>query len=144
MNQVSLSKSVTKSTASVANSATFTHNVDGLGFEAAHFDVIYSPFTAAAAAYALVLTLGESDSAGATNASTISAFTVTANAGSTTGADNGAVARFNVDLRGRKRYLTVSTTPALTVAVTSSVRLSKAEDGAITATLTGVNSLKEG
>lgn len=143
MNQVSLSKSVTKSTASVASSATFTHNVDGLGFESAHFDVIYSPFTAAAAAYALVLTLGESDSAGATNASTISAFTVTANAGATTG-DNGAVARFNVDLRGRKRYLTVSTTPALTVAVTSSVRLSKAEDGAITAALTGVNSLKEG
>jgi len=143
MNQVSLSKSVTKSTASVASNATFTHNVDGLGFEAAHFDVIYSPFTAAAAAYALVLTLGESDSAGATNASTISAFTVTANAGATTG-DNGAVARFNVDLRGRKRYLTVSTTPALTVAVTSSVRLSKAEDGAITAALTGVNSLKEG
>lgn len=143
MNQVSLSKSVTKSTASVASSATFTHNVDGLGFESAHFDVIYSPFTAAAAAYALVLTLGESDVAGATNASTISAFTVTANAGATTG-DNGAVARFNVDLRGRKRYLTVSTTPALTVAVTSSVRLSKAEDGAITATLTGVNSLKEG
>lgn len=143
MNQVSLSKSVTKSTASVANSATFTHNVDGLGFESAHFDVIYSPFTASAAAYALVLTLGESDSAGATNASTISAFTVTANAGATTG-DNGAVARFNVDLRGRKRYLTVSTTPALTVAVTSSVRLSKAEDGAITAALTNVNSLKEG
>ena len=143
MNQVSLSKSVTKSTASVAATATFTHNVDGLGFESAHFDVIYSPFTAAAAAYALVLTLGESDVAGATNASTISAFTVTANAGATTG-DNGAVARFNVDLRGRKRYLTVSTTPALTVAVTSSVRLSKAEDGAITATLAGVNTLKEG
>ena len=143
MNQVSLSKSVTKSTASVANSATFTHNVDGLGFESAHFDVIYSPFTAAAAAYATLLVLGESDVAGATNASTISAFTVTANAGATTG-DNGAVARFNVDLRGRKRYLTVSTTPALTVAVTSSVRLSKAEDGAITATLAGVNTLKEG
>jgi len=143
MNQVSLSKSVTKSTASVASTATFTHNVDGLGFESAHFDVIYSPFTAAAAAYATLLVLGESDVAGATNATTISAFTVTANAGATTG-DNGAVARFNVDLRGRKRYLTVSTTPALTVAVTSSVRLSKAEDGAITATLTGVNSLKEG
>ena len=143
MNQVSLSKSVTKSTASVAATATFTHNVDGLGFESAHFDVIYSPFTAAAAAYATLLVLGESDVAGATNASTISAFTVTANAGATTG-DTGAVARFNVDLRGRKRYLTVSTTPALTVAVTSSVRLSKAEDGAITATLTGVNSLKEG
>ena len=54
-------------------------------------------------------------------------------------ANIGAIARFNVDLRGRKRYLTVNVTPTTTVAVISSVRLSKAEVHASSTTDSGTN-----
>jgi hypothetical protein len=50
----------------------------------------------------------------------------------------GAVARFNVDLRGRKRFLTVVTSPGNTVAVVTSARLSKAEVHGVTAAEVGV------
>jgi hypothetical protein len=44
-----------------------------------------------------------------------------------------------VDLRGRKRYLTVVTSPGNTVAVVTSARISKAENFATDATGAGVN-----
>ena len=72
----------------------------------------------------------------------MSGLSVTAGAGSTTGASVGAVARFNVDLRGRKRYLTVVTSPGNAVAVSSNARLSKAEGHATDATGAGVNDYK--
>jgi hypothetical protein len=50
------------------------------------------------------------------------------------------VARFNIDLRGRKRYLTVVTSPGNTVAVVTNARLSKAESFPTDATTAGVNS----
>jgi hypothetical protein len=49
------------------------------------------------------------------------------------------VARFNIDLRGRKRYLTVVTSPGNTVAVVTNARLSKAESFSTDATTAGVN-----
>jgi hypothetical protein len=52
------------------------------------------------------------------------------------------VARFNIDLRGRKRYLTVVTSPGNTVAVVTNARLTKAEQGAYDATTAGVNDYK--
>jgi hypothetical protein len=51
------------------------------------------------------------------------------------------VARFNVDLRGRKRFLTVVTSPGNTVAVVTSARLSKAEVAGVTASEVGVNNV---
>lgn len=102
MNHASTNKSVTKATASVAASATFSHEIDTLGFRYAAIDVVYSPFTAATTSYASVLKVQESDASGSGQAD-ISGLSVTAGAGSTTGANIGAVARFNVDLRGRKR-----------------------------------------
>jgi hypothetical protein len=67
---------------------------------------------------------------------------VTAGAGSTTGASYGAIARFNVDLRGRKRYISVVTSPGNTVAVSSDARLAKGDNGATDATGAGVNDYK--
>ena len=67
-------------------------------------------------------------------------FTI-ASTGASTGADIGAIARFNVDLRGRKRYLTVRVTPSTTVAMISAARLSKGEQHAVTASEANVNNV---
>ena len=101
---------------------------------------MFSPFTAATAAYASVLKVQESDASGSGQAD-VTGLSVTAGAGSTTGANVGAVARFNVDLKGRKRYLTVVTSPGNTVAIASNARLSKAEEHAVTAAQSGVNNV---
>jgi hypothetical protein len=134
------SKSVTKAAASVAASATHSHEIDTAGFKFATIDVIYSPFTAATGTYASVCKVQEHDVT-ATGQTDVTGLTITAGAGSTTGAAVGAVARFNVDLRGRKRFLTVVTSPGNTVAVVTSARLSKAEVAGVTATETGVNNV---
>jgi len=135
------SKSVTKAAASVAASATHSHEIDTAGFKFATFDVIYSPFTAATGTYASVCKVQEHDVTG-TGQTDVTGLTVTAGAGTTTGSGNvGAVARFNVDLRGRKRFLTVVTSPGNTVAVVTSARLSKAEVAGVTAAEVGVNNV---
>jgi len=141
MNHASGNKSATKAAASVAASATHSHEIDTLGFKYASIDVVYSPFTAATSSYASVLKVQESDSSGSGQAD-VSGLSVTAGAGSTTGANVGAVARFNIDLRGRKRYLTVVTSPGNTVAVVTNARLTKAEQGAYDSTTAGVNDYK--
>ena len=139
MNHVSGSKSVTKAAASVAASATHSHEIDTLGFKYASIDVVFSPFTSATSSYASVLKVQESDASGSGQAD-ISGLSVTAGAGATVTV--GAVARLNVDLRGRKRYLTVVTSPGNTVAVVTNARLSKAETFATDATSAGVNDYK--
>ena len=141
MNHLEGTKTVAKVTASVAATATHSHEIDTYGYDYASIDVVYSPFTAATTSYASVLKVQESDASGSGQAD-VSGLSVTAGAGSTTGAAIGAVARFNVDLRGRKRYLTVVTSPGNAVAVSSNVRLSKAENHATDATGAGVNDYK--
>jgi hypothetical protein len=140
MNHHSGAKSVVKAAASVAASATHSHEIDTAGFKFASIDVVYSPFTATTSAYASVCKVQESDVAGSLQTD-ITGLSVTAGAGATTGANVGAVARFNVDLRGRKRYLTVVTSPGNTVAVVTAARLSKAEQHAVTASESGVNNV---
>lgn len=133
-------KSVTKAAASVAASATHSHEIDTAGFKYATIDVVYSPFTAATAAFASVCKVQESDTSGSGQAD-VTGLSITAGAGSTTGAAVGAVARFNVDLRGRKRYLTVTTSPGNTVAIVTNARLSKAEQAGVSASEVGVNNV---
>ena len=135
------SKSVTKAAASVAASATHSHEIYTKGFNYATIDVVYSPFTAATGTYASVCKVQEHDVT-ATGQTDVTGLTVTAGAGTTTGSgDVGAVARFNVDLRGRKRFLTVVTSPGNTVAVVTSARLSKAEVHGVTAAEVGVDNV---
>lgn len=140
MNHASGNKSVVKAAASVAASATHSHEIDCAGFKYASIDVVYSPFTAATSSYASVLKVQESDASGSGQAD-VTGLSITAGAGSTTGANAGAVARFNIDLRGRKRYLTVVTSPGNTVAVVTNARLTKAEQFPVTATESGVNNV---
>jgi len=132
VHHIAATKTVTKSTASVASSATFTAEIDTLGFDYASIDLILSPFTSAASTAALVLRVGQSDTASqGTSATSISGYVggtdFTVSAGTTTGADNGYVGRFNLDIRARKRYLTVICTPSQTVGVTSLCRLGRGE-----------------
>lgn len=134
------SKSVTKAAASVAASATHSHEIDTKGFKYATIDVVYSPFTAVTAAFASVCKVQTHDVT-ATGQTDVAGLAVTAGAGATTGAAVGAVARFNVDLRGLKRFLTVVTSPGNTVAITTNARLSKAEEHAVSAAQSGVNAV---
>lgn len=145
MNHAAGTKSVAKHSASVAATATFTHEIDTAGFKYASIDVMFSPFTASNVSIANVLRVSESDTSGATGTNVSGLvggtdFTI-ASTGASTGADIGAIARFNVDLRGRRRYLTVRVTPSTTVAVISSARLSKGEQHATTASEANVNNV---
>ena len=142
MNHVAATKSVEKVEASVASSATHSIEIDTLGFSYASIDVAFSPFTAAATAAATVLRLAQSNTSGSgqTNVSGFVGGTdFTVAAGSTTGAAAGYSHRFDIDLRGRSRYLTVYATPALTVGVATIARLSRGEAGPVDATSKGVN-----
>lgn len=147
MNHASGAKSLARVTTSVASSATFTHEIDTLGYKFATVDVIFSPYTASSVSLASVLKVGESDTASqgtaATNITGLvggTDFTIAAT-GASTGANVGGIARFNVDLRGRKRYLTVIVSPSTTVAVISAARLSKGENHAVTVTEANVNNV---
>lgn len=147
MNHAAGTKSNAKFSSSVAASATYTHEIDTLGYKYASIDVMFSPFTASNVSLASVLKVGESDTASVGTAATNitglvggTDFTIAAT-GASTGANIGGIARFNVDLRGRKRYLTVVVSPSTTVAVISNARLSKGENHASTASEANVNNV---
>ncbi len=145
MNHVSASKSVEKVEIAVGATATHSLEIDTLGFNHASIDVAFSPFTAAAGSAvtaATVLRLAQSDASGSgqTNISGfVSGTDFTVAAGSTTGANVGYSHRFDVDLKGKKRYLTVYATPVSTVGIVTVARLSKGEVGPVGATAKGVN-----
>jgi len=89
-----------------------------------------------------VLKLQESDTSGS-GRTDIAGMTITAGAGATTG-NNGAVARFNLDLRAKKRYVTVVTTPGNTVPVVTAARLGKANEMPYNAATAGVSNYVSG
>jgi hypothetical protein len=139
VNHLEGTKTVAKVSVAVAANATHSHEIDTLGADYASIDVVFSAFTAATTSYASVLKLQQSNTSGSGQAD-VSGFTITAGAGSTTGG-TGAVARFNVDLRGKSRYLTVVTTPGNAATIATVARLGKQEDMPITAADMGVNNV---
>jgi hypothetical protein len=143
MNHVEATRSVSKVEATVAAGATHSLEIDTLGFAHASIDVLFSAYTAAQSSGASVLRLADSDTSGSGQANVSgmvngSGFTVAA--GSTTGANVGYAHRFDVDLRGKKRYLTVYATPPGACAIVTNARLSKGEQGPDTAAEKGVAS----
>jgi hypothetical protein len=144
MNHVAATKSVSKAETSVALNATHSLEIDTLGFEYASIDVLFSPFTSASGptTAANVLRVAQSDTSGSGQAN-ISGFVggtdFTAASGSTATAGVGYAHRFDIDLRGKRRYLTVYATPASTCGVITTCRLGKAEAGPMDATTKGVN-----
>ena len=144
MNHVAASKSVSKAETSVALTATHSLEIDTLGFANASIDVLFSPFTSTTGptTAATVLRVAQSDVSGS-GQTNISGFVggtdFTVAAGVTATAGVGYAHRFDIDLRGKRRYLTVSATPASTCGVITTCRLSKAEAGPMDATTKGVN-----
>lgn len=144
MNHLEGTKTVAKISASVSTSQTHSHEIDTYGADYVSVDVVFSNFSGATSPYANVLKVQQSDASGSGQAD-ISGFTVSAGAGRTTGVGvNGAVCRFNVDMRGKKRYLTVVTTPGNSAAVATVARLSKNEDMPTTASSAGVDNYVSG
>ena len=143
------SKSVIKaSAATTALDGTYSHEIDTLGFAYATVDVVFSPFTAAASPAATVLRLAASDASGSgqTNLSGFvggTDFTV-ANGTTTGSGNNGHVTRFNVDLRGRPRYLTVYATPKVASVVSTVAHLSRGDEAVHNATDAGVGNFVNG
>ena len=147
MNSLELTKTVASiGTADTATDATFTHSIDTLGFDYASVDVVFEAGTAATQDLALVLTVGESDDN--TTFTNITEFVGGGTGGFTiptsslTGAAN--IVRFNVDMRGKKRYLKVNATPAFATRVVSVARLGKAEVGPVSAAEVGVAAVVSG
>lgn len=143
MNFGAAQKTVAKAEASVASSATHSLEIDTLGFAYASIDVYFTPFTAAAgpSTAATVLRLAHSDTTGTSGATNlyVQGTDYTVAAGSTATGGVGYAHRFDVDLRGKRRYLTVFATPASTVGVVTSCRLSKGEAGPMSASDKGVS-----
>jgi hypothetical protein len=144
MNFGAAQKSVSKAEASVASNATHSLEIDTLGFAYASIDVLFTPFTAAAATAATaatVLRLAQSDTSGAAGTANlyVQGVDYTVAAGTTATAGVGYAHRFDVDLRGKRRYLTVFATPVSTVGIVTSCRLSKGESGPMSASDKNVN-----
>lgn len=144
MNHLEGTKTAAKISASVAVGATHSHEIDTYGADYVSLDVVYSNFTAAASVYAPVLKVQQSDTSGSGQVD-VSGLSVTAGAGRTTGVGvTGALARFNIDMRGKKRYLTVVTSPGQPAAIATVARLSKLEDMPINASGAGVDNYVSG
>lgn len=135
MNYLEGTKTVVKIANVTTDGGAFSHEVDTLGADYASVDVCYSTFTATSAAYSTVLKVQESDVAGSGQVDIPDAVAV-ATAGRTTG---NHIARFNVDMRGRKRFLTVVGNPGKPATVASVARLSKLEDEPFNAASAGVS-----
>lgn len=144
MNHIEGTKTAAKITTSVAVDATHSHEIDTYGADYVSIDVVFSHFTAAASAYASVCKVQQSDTAG-TGQTDVAGFAVAAGAGRTTGVGvTGAICRFNVDCRGKKRYLTVVATPGKPAGIATVARLSKNEEMPIKASDAGVDSFVSG
>lgn len=145
MNHLESTKTSARITAAVAPNAAHSHEIDTYGADYASIDVVFSNYTAATSSYATVLKVQQSDTSGSGQTDVPGLAVTAAGAGRTTGVGiNGAVCRFNVDLRGKKRYLTVVATPGNQVNVATVARLSKMEDNPSDATSAGVNNFVSG
>jgi len=147
MNHLESTKTVASlGTADTATNATFTHSIDTLGYDYASIDVVMEASTATTAAVALALKLGQSDTNSAF--ADITAFVGGGSGGFTipttslTGASN--IVRFNLDMRGKRRYLQVSATPVAASVVCSVARLGKGDVGPVSAAEVGVAAVVSG
>lgn len=140
MNHLEGTKTAVKIASVTTDGASFSHEIDTYGADYVSVDVCYSTFTATSAAYSTSLKVQESNASGS-GQTDVPGLTVTAVAGRTTG---NHVARFNVDMRGRKRYLTVVGNPAKPATVASVARLSKNEDEPYDAATAGVSNYVSG
>jgi len=149
MNHLESTKTVASiGTADTASNATFSHVIDTLGYDYASVDVVLEATTASADALALALQLQQSDTNADTAYSGITQFVGGGSGGftipTTSSSSASNIARFNVDLRGRRRYLRVRATPKTASVICSVVRLGKADVGPVSASEVGVGVVVSG
>lgn len=149
MNHLENSKTVADHTENATAAQTHTLVIDTLGFAYASADVAFEGLTAAGFTnqpVATVLKLDESDD-------NVSYAPIPAFVGGGAGGfviptprntTDDVVVRFDVDCRGRRRYLRVSATPYTTGTVYTVCRLGKGEDGPDSAEQKGVNAAVSG
>lgn len=147
MNYSEDTKAVTKiATADLTTATTFTMSIDTLGFSYASVDVIFEPVLVGGTSFpvAIACNLQQSDTDG-------SYANVTGFVGGTSytiptpaNTNDTNVVRFNLDLRGRKRYLNVSATPTAASVIAASARLGKGALGPTSATETNVKAVVAG
>lgn len=147
MNHLESTKTVAKlGTSDTTTAQTFTSSIDTLGYDYASIDVVFEQNAATTDAVATALKLGHGDTTASYD--DLTAFVGGGSGGFTipttslTGASN--VVRFNVDMRGRKRYLNVSATPIAASVVCAVARLGKAEVGPANASEAGVAAVVSG
>lgn len=139
MNHLEMTKSVTGADVATNSSTTAVLRVDTLGYDYASIDVVYGAVLAAGtnSAAAQTLTLKHSDAA-SSGYDVISGYpTVTAPTAAASSAA-ASIVRFDVDMRGRKRYLEVASSPNTLSTVVVVARLGKGEVGPATASEKGV------
>jgi len=144
----SAKRSIVINQASTTNAATASGNVDTLGFDHLELDVLMATSNAATNNPS-VLKLSESDDTVVTNFADITAAVGDGTGGFTipnaeTAATNEPYGvKFNVDLRGRKRYLKLSVSPLTTQVITAIANLTRADEAPITAAQANVDALVE-
>lgn len=131
---------------STTNGATSTGSVDTLGYDRLSIDVFQTTSNNTTNNLS-VCKLSESDTTDATNFSDITAFVGDGVGGFTVpvaDTSNNQLYKFNLDLRGRKRYIKFTASPVTTQTIAAIANLSKAEEAPITASKAGVALLVEG
>lgn len=129
---------------SKTNGATAEGLIDTLGYDWATIDIITATADVVSNSPS-VLKLQEADTTDATNLANISGFV--GGTDFTIGPDSTSVAnvrKFNVDLRGRKRYLNPVVSPRTTQLITIVANLGRAGESPINKTKAGVLALVEG
>ena len=142
MNSLEGSKTDAKlSNGDIATNATHQQSIDTLGFDYASIDVCFEPVVAAgtnsAVAVALKLQQGDTTSSYSDVSGFVGGTSFTIPTPSDT--NSTSVVRFNVDMRGKKRYLNVYATPNAASPVVSVARLGKPEEAPIAASAAGVD-----
>jgi hypothetical protein len=141
MNRLENTKTLASLSDDITSSATHSHEIDTLGFKYASIDVAFEKVAAAGtnSAVCLVCKLqhGDSTSSYADVSGFVGGTSFTFPTPANTTADT--VVRFDVDLRGKKRYLKVVATGNATGSVYSMARLGKPEDGPDTASEKGAS-----
>ena len=141
MNSLEATKTLASLSDDITSSATHSHEIDTLGYKYASIDVCFEKVAAAGtnSAVALVCKLqhGDTTSSYADLTGYVGGTSFTIPTPANTSADT--VVRFDVDMRGKKRYLKVLATGQATGSVFTVCRLGKPEDGPDTATKKGVS-----
>ena len=141
MNRLENTKTLATLSDDITTSSTHSHEIDTLGFKYASIDVAFEKVVAAGtnSAVCLVCKLqhGDSTSSYADVSGFVGGTSFTFPTPANTTADT--VVRFDVDLRGKKRYLKVVATGNATGSVYSMARLGKPEDGPDTASEKGAS-----